>query len=268
MLWRCRGYINYYSVYLFWLGSAVFIHLPSFQSMGIDVKADISMLLTIFLLSLLVRVPVPSFNQLLLAELCLHLVHCLAAVPTCLLNICIQTLHSHSSTLFCDSSNSCLHVEGACLTCCCLTHCCVDFPEPHVDDQQCFTNRASKISERLPTVQQQYVMTARHDCMAHIVLGPVLAALSHCAVLLHKTRRVSLIPNSALFAAADSRSTACHSCGGCILQTDVSGFVQPGGRQAGQGHVHPGHSQQPQPGCCLQVRLSPACCHFLWFSWI
>ena len=32
----------------------MFIHLPSFQSMGIDVKADISMLLTIFLLSLLV----------------------------------------------------------------------------------------------------------------------------------------------------------------------------------------------------------------------
>ena len=52
-LW-CRGYLNYYSVYLFWLGSAVFIHLPSFQSMGIDVKADISMMLTIFLLSLLV----------------------------------------------------------------------------------------------------------------------------------------------------------------------------------------------------------------------
>lgn len=49
-----EGYINYYSLYLFWLGSAVFIHLPSFQSMGIDVKADISMLLTIFLLSLLI----------------------------------------------------------------------------------------------------------------------------------------------------------------------------------------------------------------------
>ena len=55
VLSSCRGYINYYSVYLFWLGSAVFVHLPSFQSMGIDVKADISMLLTIFLLSLLVR---------------------------------------------------------------------------------------------------------------------------------------------------------------------------------------------------------------------
>ncbi|DBB07470.1 TPA: hypothetical protein ACH3X3_008941 [Trebouxia sp. C0006] len=54
MLSCCRGYINYYSVYLFWLGSAVFVHLPSFQSMGIDVKADISMLLTIFLLSLLI----------------------------------------------------------------------------------------------------------------------------------------------------------------------------------------------------------------------
>ena len=54
-MYACRrGYINYYSVYLFWLGSAVFVHLPSFESMGIDVKADISMLLTTFLLSLLV----------------------------------------------------------------------------------------------------------------------------------------------------------------------------------------------------------------------
>ena len=62
----CRGYINYYSVYLFWLGSAVFVHLPSFQSMGIDVKADVSMLLTVFLLSLLVR-----FN----AGVCLSVEH-------------------------------------------------------------------------------------------------------------------------------------------------------------------------------------------------
>lgn len=68
----CRGYLNYYSVYLFWLGSAVFVHLPSFQSMGIDVKADISMLLTIFLLSLLVTI-IPStgfvwFQQLLICQ--------------------------------------------------------------------------------------------------------------------------------------------------------------------------------------------------------
>lgn len=144
MLWRCRGYINYYSVYLFWLGSAVFIHLPSFQSMGIDVKADISMLLTIFLLSLLVRFPIPSCNKSLLAELCLHPVHCLAAV----LHLSSGHTYSDSSlpqqhTLFCDNSNSFLHAEGACLTCCCLTHCCVDFPEPHVDDQHCFRNRAS-----------------------------------------------------------------------------------------------------------------------------
>lgn len=72
MLWRCRGYINYYSVYLFWLGSAVFIHLPSFQSMGIDVKADISMLLTIFLLSLLVCFPMSSCNAPVLAERVAH----------------------------------------------------------------------------------------------------------------------------------------------------------------------------------------------------
>lgn len=66
----CRGYLNYYSVYLFWLGSAVFVHLPSFQSMGIDVKADISMLLTIFLLSLLVSSQHVFFAKLYLLTAC------------------------------------------------------------------------------------------------------------------------------------------------------------------------------------------------------
>ncbi|GAB4822190.1 hypothetical protein N2152v2_009236 [Parachlorella kessleri] len=47
-----RGYINWGSVYIGWLISAVFYHMPSLQSMGVDVKADISLLLTVFLLSL------------------------------------------------------------------------------------------------------------------------------------------------------------------------------------------------------------------------
>ena len=54
----CRGYINFYAVYIGWLVAAVFLHLPSFKSLGFDVRTDVSMLLTIFLLSALVR---PSF---------------------------------------------------------------------------------------------------------------------------------------------------------------------------------------------------------------
>ena len=50
----CRGYINLYTLYISWLCSAVFVHLPSLQSMGFDVRADITMLITILLLSLLV----------------------------------------------------------------------------------------------------------------------------------------------------------------------------------------------------------------------
>ena len=48
-----RGYINFYSLYIAWLMSAVFIHLPSFQSLGLDVRADVSMLLVTFLVTLL-----------------------------------------------------------------------------------------------------------------------------------------------------------------------------------------------------------------------
>lgn len=48
------GYINWTTVYAVWLCAAVFYHLPSFNSMGLDVRSDLSMLLTVFLLSLLV----------------------------------------------------------------------------------------------------------------------------------------------------------------------------------------------------------------------
>ena len=50
----CSGYINFTSVYIAWLCGAIFLHLPSFASLGIDFKTDLSLLLTIFLLSLLV----------------------------------------------------------------------------------------------------------------------------------------------------------------------------------------------------------------------
>ncbi|KAK9862826.1 hypothetical protein WJX84_007158 [Apatococcus fuscideae] len=47
-----RGFINYSSVYILWLCGAVFLHLPSFESLGIDFKADVSVFLAVFLLSL------------------------------------------------------------------------------------------------------------------------------------------------------------------------------------------------------------------------
>lgn len=49
-----RGYINFYSLYIGWLCGAVFLHLPSFKALGFDIRTDVSMLLTIFLLSCLV----------------------------------------------------------------------------------------------------------------------------------------------------------------------------------------------------------------------
>ena len=50
----CSGYINFSSVYIGWLCGAVFLHLPSLKSLGLDVRTDVSVLLTLFLLSLLV----------------------------------------------------------------------------------------------------------------------------------------------------------------------------------------------------------------------
>ena len=49
-----RGYINWTTIYVVWLCAAVFYHLPSLDSLGLDVRADLSMLLTVFFLSLLV----------------------------------------------------------------------------------------------------------------------------------------------------------------------------------------------------------------------
>ena len=49
------GYINFTSVYIAWLCGAIFLHLPSFASLGLDFKTDLSLLLTVFLLSLLVN---------------------------------------------------------------------------------------------------------------------------------------------------------------------------------------------------------------------
>ncbi|KFM24479.1 hypothetical protein F751_3197 [Auxenochlorella protothecoides] len=46
--------ISWSSLYILWLCSAVFYHLPSLDSLGIDLRADLSILLTTFLLSLAV----------------------------------------------------------------------------------------------------------------------------------------------------------------------------------------------------------------------
>ncbi len=48
------GQINYYTLYIGWLCTAVFYHLPSLEALGIDVKADLSLALSVFFSSLAV----------------------------------------------------------------------------------------------------------------------------------------------------------------------------------------------------------------------
>jgi hypothetical protein len=45
------GYINWNTVYAVWLCSAVFYHMPSFESLGFDIRADVSIMLTVFSMS-------------------------------------------------------------------------------------------------------------------------------------------------------------------------------------------------------------------------
>jgi hypothetical protein len=49
-----RGYLNFGTLYICWLCSAVFCHLPSLESLGIDIKADVSLGLSIAASSFLV----------------------------------------------------------------------------------------------------------------------------------------------------------------------------------------------------------------------
>jgi hypothetical protein len=53
-LFRRRGFINLGALYILWLCSAVFYHLPSFEALGIDIKADVSLTLSIACYSLVV----------------------------------------------------------------------------------------------------------------------------------------------------------------------------------------------------------------------
>lgn len=50
------GYLNFYSLHIIWLCSSVFLHLPGLAELGLDVRADMSILLTTFLVSLAVLV--------------------------------------------------------------------------------------------------------------------------------------------------------------------------------------------------------------------
>ena len=43
-----RGTINWTTLYLGWLCSAVFYHLPSLKSFGLDVRADVSVFIVTF----------------------------------------------------------------------------------------------------------------------------------------------------------------------------------------------------------------------------
>ncbi|GLI59475.1 hypothetical protein VaNZ11_001358 [Volvox africanus] len=47
-----RGYINFSALYIVWLCSAVFYHLPSLEQLGLDIRADVSMLIVAFMSSL------------------------------------------------------------------------------------------------------------------------------------------------------------------------------------------------------------------------
>lgn len=55
LLGVCSGRINFYSIYLAWLLSAWVYHLPGIAALGIDVKADVSLMLLVFFASILVR---------------------------------------------------------------------------------------------------------------------------------------------------------------------------------------------------------------------
>ncbi|GIL77238.1 hypothetical protein Vretifemale_6729 [Volvox reticuliferus] len=46
------GYINFSALYIVWLCSAVFYHLPSLEQLGLDIRADVSMLIVAFMSSL------------------------------------------------------------------------------------------------------------------------------------------------------------------------------------------------------------------------
>lgn len=50
-----RAYINYTGIYMCWLIAALFYHLPSLDSLGINVRADVSLTIVVTLGSLMVR---------------------------------------------------------------------------------------------------------------------------------------------------------------------------------------------------------------------
>ncbi len=50
-----RGYINLSTAYIGWLMLAVFYHLPSLEALGFDVRADVSLALSVACYSVAVR---------------------------------------------------------------------------------------------------------------------------------------------------------------------------------------------------------------------
>ncbi len=55
-----RGYLNLSTLYIVWLCAAVFYHLPSLEQLGLDVRADLSLLIVAFIATLAVRRPTSS----------------------------------------------------------------------------------------------------------------------------------------------------------------------------------------------------------------
>ena len=59
-----RAYINFHSLYILWLCSAVFYHLPSLETIGLDAKADLSLFIVVFVATLAVSNSTSMYTEL------------------------------------------------------------------------------------------------------------------------------------------------------------------------------------------------------------
>lgn len=98
--------ISWSSVYIAWLCSAVFYHLPSLDTLGIDLRADLSILLTTFLLSLAVLGAAAAAHA---AALALAWVRPWLAHPSA---ASVITLHAANLALACSTYHNFCETEA------------------------------------------------------------------------------------------------------------------------------------------------------------
>lgn len=94
-------------MYILWLCGAVFLHLPSFESLGIDLKADVSVFLAVFLLSLLVSTDRLVTMQ--LQSLCFTFARCSTCYSSCFWQDALREL-SQSCSLSLNHAVACAAV--------------------------------------------------------------------------------------------------------------------------------------------------------------